>query len=257
MKIEPKNLADVFPIISYIVNQAGRYAFSCQKGGFEVEFKDDMSPVTLVDRNTEELLRKMIREYFPGSGILGEEFGEEKGENGFRFILDPIDGTRSFIAGVPLWGTLLALEYEASPILGAMYVPTEDDVLIGAPGHGCKIGQRQLDIRDDRPIEKARAIIGDFKTTEEEGLGDFARRLTEKVYQIRGWGDCYGYYLLAAGKAEIMMDPYIEYYDVAAIRPIIESAGAVYSDLEGGRDFKVKNAIAAPPKLHEEVLKLL
>ena len=258
MDIHPDKIDEIIPHLNWILLDSGRLANSFFNKEIKVELKEDQSPVTVADKTVEKHLRKLLGKYFPDIGIFGEEQGEELGSNkDFRFVVDPIDGTRSFISGIPLWGTLLALEFQGNPILGAMYAPLFDQVLIGSKGFGCFLGEEEQNINLCGDIAKARLILNDYQLCIQNDQKTFADNLISKVSQVRGWGDCHGYFMVATGQSEIMYDPYIEYYDVAPMRPIIEGAGGAYFSLDGSRDFSSKNAIACSKDLKEKILELI
>ena len=258
--IDTNKLKDVFPVLEDIISTAGRLAYSQQFNNEKrkVMYKEDNSPVTDADMKTESLIRNLIAAEFDNISVLGEEFGLDDRGSEWRFVVDPIDGTRSFMAGIPLWGTLIGLEHEGDPVLGAMYCPLYEKVLIGAPSVGCFFGGKEITIKDDvNDLSKVRAIINDFQLVAKHDHHGFVNELINKVAQIRGWGDAHGYLMVATGRADLMFDPYIEYYDVAAIRPIIEAAGGKFSSLSGARDFSENNAIAAAPRIHEMILEII
>ena len=227
-----------------------------------VERKADASPVTIADRQAEQLLRDRLSAAVPDDGILGEEFGEQPGTSGCRWILDPIDGTKSFIHGVPLYGTLVGLECEGRCPLGIIVVPALDECVYAASGSGAWY------VRGDRSPQRARvsdkATLADslFCTSEtrsfdQRGAAGAYQRLNAAAGLSRTWGDCYGYLLVATGRAEVMVDPIMNVWDAAAIQPIIEEAGGTFTDWQGRPTIHSGEGLATNGRLLAEVLPLL
>jgi histidinol phosphatase-like enzyme (inositol monophosphatase family) len=240
--------------------EAGRLTLRYfQQDNFEVERKSDASPVTIADRSAEQLLRERIAAAFPHDGIIGEEFGTVSGTSGFNWILDPIDGTKSFISGVPLYGTMVAIEHEGRALAGLVYIPGLDEGVYASAGNGCwhfRTGQQPRPVRVSR---KSRLADGLFVTSQ---VDTFSRRgaiatysaLEKAAYITRTWGDCYGYLLVATGRAEVMVDPILNVWDAAAVQPIIEEAGGTFTDWQGQPTIHAGEAIATNGLLLAEVL---
>jgi len=221
-----------------------------------VETKADDTPVTLADRETERVLREKINEAFPSHGIIGEEFGTENGDAEFVWVLDPIDGTKSFVAGVPLFGTLVALLKEGQPILGAIDQPVLDQRVIG-DGTVTRFNGKPVQIRKPSSLEQATLLTTDpLEPAQLHNAAGWAA-LTSTVRLYRTWGDCYGYLLLAAGKADIMVDPIVEKWDLLSLIPIIRGAGGQITDWHGGNPVTGNSIVAAHPDLHGEIMDLL
>ena len=211
----------------------GEIALKHYRSALTVETKGDGSPVTIADREAEEGARAWLATHFPEDGILGEEFGERMGTSGRRWMLDPIDGTKSFVRGVPLWGSLVALVEGEQVLAGAAYFPAVDELVAAAPGEGCWWNGRRASVSRVSSIADATVLITDDRTfpTAEQTAG--WRGLASAAKIARGWGDCYGYLLVATGRAEIMVDPIMNPWDAACFQPIIEEAGGVFTDLRG------------------------
>ena len=230
-----------------------------QQANFQVEKKSDNSPVTVADRSAEQLLRERIAAAFPADGILGEEFGETGGTSGFRWILDPIDGTKSFIHGVPLYGTLIGVEHEGRCSVGLVYMPALDEGVFASAGQGA------WHFRGDSPAQRAsvsskeRLSEGLFVTSAidtfvQRGAAAALAALQKSAYITRTWGDCYGYLLVATGRAEVMIDPILNVWDAAAVQPIVEEAGGTFTDWQGTPTIHAGEAIATNGNVLEEVL---
>ncbi len=222
-----------------------------------VETKADLSPVTIADRGAEELMRARIKKRFPEHGIVGEEFGSEHADAEFVWMLDPVDGTKSFITGVPLWGTLIALLHHGQPVLGCINQPVLDQLLIG-DGTSTLLNGSAVRCRPTRHIADATLLTSDPVNPERYQNGVAFSALQKAVRLSRTWGDCYGYLLVASGWADICVDPIMNPWDVAALVPIMRGAGGTMTDWKGGGPFPAQSTVAcATEELHAEVLAVL
>ncbi|HUG39635.1 MAG TPA: inositol monophosphatase family protein [Longimicrobiales bacterium] len=238
-----------------------------------VETKADGSPVTIADREAERLLRDRIAAAFPDDGILGEEWGEEAGTSGRRWILDPIDGTKSFIHGVPLYGVMVALEADGDAVVGVLRFPPLDETVAAAKGAGCAWNGHPASVSSVDRLDNALVLTTEYarivSTTSPPSLGSrsgedgLAARanglagLAGRAGIVRTWGDCYGYALVATGRAEAMLDPTLNAWDAAAVRPIIEEAGGVFTDWDGNPSHLSGSAVATNAALADEVRRCL
>ncbi len=231
--------------------RAGRATLAHFQTGVATETKPDQSPVTIADRAAEALCRELIGARYPRDGILGEELGETRPGGRRRWIVDPIDGTRSFVHGVPLYSVLLALEEEGEPVLGVIHLPALNETVWAARGEGCWWnGRRALVSQVDRLEDACVCCSGDLVEDEQKTTG--WRVLAARAGTARTWGDAYGYTLVATGRAEAMVDPVVHPWDTAPLRPIIEEAGGVFTDWTGaathlGGDSIATNAALARP----------
>jgi histidinol phosphatase-like enzyme (inositol monophosphatase family) len=233
-----------------------------QTTDFRTEKKSDGSPVTIADRSAEQLLRERIAAAFPHDGILGEEFGETGGTSGFRWILDPIDGTKSFIHGVPLYGTLIGVEHEGRCPAGFVYMPGLDEGVFASAGQGAWHFRGTASPTRAAVSTKAKLSEGLFVTS---AIGTFAERgaaavlesLQKAAYITRTWGDCYGYLLVATGRAEVMIDPILNVWDAAAVQPIVEEAGGTFTDWKGNATIHSGEAIATNGCVLKEILAIM
>jgi len=224
--------------------------------GVSVESKKDSSPVTIADKQAEEVMRESIMKNYPAHGILGEEFGSVNPEAEYQWILDPIDGTKSFICGAITFGTLIALVKNNEPILGVINQPILNEFLIGdnlkANLNGQKVMARNCD-------SLSNAVL---LTTDHFNIGKYQNQknfdeLAKKVNYYRHWGDCYGYYLVATGYADIMIDPVMSVWDSMALIPVIKGAGGIITDYRGNDPLIGKSIVAAGPVIHSEVISIL
>jgi len=229
------------------------------RSNFDIEWKQDGTPVTVADREAEAYLREQIETHFPSDAILGEEFPERPGTSGYRWILDPIDGTKSFVHGVPLYGTLVGVEYERSCVIGAMAFPALGEYIYAAKGYGTWHGQGAAEPRRARVSSVSRLADGLFCMTSptefmEAGRQSAYERLSTQARLTRGWGDCYGYLLVATGRAEVMVDPVLSIWDMAALLPILEEAGGSFTDWQGRATIYGKDGIGTNGHVLAEVL---
>lgn len=199
----------------------------------------------------------MIGERFPEDGLLGEEYGAHNEDSAYVWVLDPVDGTRSFIAGVPLWGTLIALLHEGEPVLGCINQPTTSQLLMG-DGDSTRMNGREFHCRGTTALAQATLVTSDWRAPAKYQDGEAFGRLAGAVSLCRTWGDCYGYYMVATGWADIAVDPVMNPWDIAALVPIIRGAGGVISDWHGGPAWPAGSTVAAAtPALHAAVIELL
>jgi histidinol phosphatase-like enzyme (inositol monophosphatase family) len=225
--------------------------------GLVVEMKSDHTPVTEADRGAEKLMRALIRKKFPGHGIMGEELGEENTGAEFVWVLDPIDGTKSFASACPLFGTLIALLCRGQPVLGVIHQPVLRQLLLG-DGATTTLHGRPVHCRTTARIEDATLLTSDPLTPAKYQNGAAFDSLARQAKLVRTWGDCYGYLLVAGGWADIMCDPVMNPWDIAALVPVIRGAGGVITDWQGRDPVKAKSIVAAAtPALHAEVIAAL
>jgi histidinol-phosphatase len=247
----------VFDVLNEVNRQAGAIVRRYYGTAIEVERKADRTPVTEADREVERFLRGALTKHFPGHGVSGEEYGETPGDSPYRWIIDPIDGTKSFVMRTPLFGTLIALELDGKPILGSIYLPIQNQLLIGSKETGTFLNGEKCGVSATRSLTDARLVITDPMILVGENRHRGIEALAQRVEITRGFGDCFGYFLVACGAADIMIDPVLEYHDVAALGPIVEGAGGRLSNLDGGNDLRARNAVATNGLLHDEVVRVL
>ncbi|MBK9990462.1 MAG: histidinol-phosphatase [Verrucomicrobia bacterium] len=221
-----------------------------------VEFKSDESPVTAADKGAEQLLRSLIAKKFPTHGVIGEEFGNDRPDAEFVWVLDPIDGTKSFITGVPLFGTLIALMHNGQPVLGAIHQPILRQLMVG-DNATTTLNDRAVRLRPTSRIEEATFLTSDPVNPAKYQNGAAYEKLTQRMRLVRTWGDCYGYLLVAAGFADIMCDPIMNPWDIQALIPIIRGAGGVITDWQGRDPVKAESIVAANSSLHPQVIAAL
>ena len=218
-----------------VARLAGDAALRRFRGVLEVETKRDGSPVTVADREAERIAREWIAGRHPADGILGEEYGAARPEARRRWIIDPIDGTKAFVRGVPLWGTLVAVAEGERILAGAAYFPGVGEMLAAAPGEGCWWNDAPCEVSAVDALEGATVLTTDHRESGDRRREDAWRALSHRTAVSRTWGDCYGYLLVATGRAEAMVDARMNPWDAAALQPIIEEAGGVFTDWGGRR----------------------
>jgi histidinol phosphatase-like enzyme (inositol monophosphatase family) len=221
----------------------------------ETSTKTDGSYVTIADREAEEYLRKQIAERFPDDGVLGEEGGESAGRSGRRWILDPIDGTFAFVHGVPFYGVLIALEIDEELVAGVVNIPALDEIVSAAKGVGCFLNGEPARVSNTRELKDALLLSTDFSACAQYGFGPAAELMQARAKTSRTWGDCYGYVLVATGRADVMLDPVMNLWDCAPLLPIMEEAGGTFTDWRGVRTAAGGNAIATNGLLFDEVMR--
>jgi histidinol phosphatase-like enzyme (inositol monophosphatase family) len=216
----------------------------------ETSKKSDGSYVTIADRQAESYLRKRIAERFPDDGILGEEEGESQGTSRRRWILDPIDGTFAFVHGVPLYGVLIAVEIEGEMTVGVVNIPVLAEIVSAAKGLGCFLNGEPAHVSNTAELKDALLLSTSFRFGR-------AAELQEKAKVSRTWGDCYGYVLVATGRADVMLDPVMNLWDCAPLLPIMEEAGGTFTDWAGVRTADGGNSIATNGLLFDEVMEIV
>ena len=229
------NHANLLDVLDEVARLCGDVALSHFRKGLAVEIKPDGSEVTRADREAETAVRGWIEKHFPDDSILGEELGWQESTSGRRWIVDPIDGTRSFVRGVPLWGSLIALEEDGILIGGAISCPATGDLLVAAKGQGCWHNGTKSMVSTIDTIAASTVLTTDSRFVSDVSRAKLWSKLSSDVAAIRGWGDCYGYVLVATGRAELMVDDRMSPWDVAALIPVVEEAGGVFTDWNGRR----------------------
>lgn len=231
--------------------------------GLTVEAKADDSPVTIADRSAEQWARQRIATAYPDDTVVGEEFSEASGTSRYRWVIDPIDGTKSFVCGVPLYSTLLALEYDGEPLGGVIEIPALGETVIAATGHGAwyrrAAGAAWEPARVSQKSTLSEAVIVTSQTDlfARRGAGRQFAELERQCWVSRTWGDGYGYLLVATGRAELMVDAVCNPWDVAAMLPIMSEAGGRFSDWKGLPTCRGGEGLGSNGRLHDQALAIL
>jgi histidinol phosphatase-like enzyme (inositol monophosphatase family) len=250
------NYEDELAVARRAADDAGRFALGHFKTTLAVEAKADGSPVTIADRGAEECLRRVLGQAFPADGFLGEELGETSGRSGRRWIIDPVDGTQSFIRGVPLWGVLVALEDRGTCVLGVIALPALGETLWAVRGGGAFVNGERAHV-SSTPLGDATVLTSDASPRHFGAKHAGFATLLQRSGRHRGWGDCYGYALVATGRAEVMLDPLMNPWDAAAVQPIIEEAGGTFCAWDGTPTIYGGSGLALPAALRDPVLAAL
>jgi histidinol phosphatase-like enzyme (inositol monophosphatase family) len=243
--------------VADVAKLAGDFALSHFGTGIDVIVKGDGSPVTIADRGAEQAARAWIERRFPEDGIVGEEFGTVRSEAKRRWIIDPIDGTKSFIRSVPLWGTLVAVAEGNAVIAGCAYFPVVRELVAAATGQGCFLNGSRCSVSSVNSVAEATVLTTDARFPEHPERGQRWNRLARSASIARTWGDCYGYLMVATGRAEVMVDAIVSQWDTAALYPIITEAGGVFTDWKGTATALGGNAIATNAALDREARTIL
>ncbi len=256
----------------FIVKSAGAIILRhYQDAALQVELKRDRTVVTQADRAAEQFLRQAIQESFPDDTICGEEFGITNGKSGWTWYLDPIDGTQAYARGVPLFGTLIGIEFEKESRVGVIFMPALGEMVFAQKGHGChwqkdirwdgvsfsQVGNLPAKVAKTTSLSDAMFCTTWLQSYKSTNTLDVFHRLADKTGVFRGWGDCYGYLLVATGRAEIMVDPELQVWDSAPMQVILEEAGGRYTTFDGKPDIHGGNGIATNGLLHDQVLAIV
>lgn len=237
----------------------GLHYFRSQR--FDVETKSDGSPVTIADKESELFIRKAIEQAFPEDGILGEEFPEKPGSSGYRWVIDPIDGTASFVHGVPLYGVLIGVESELRSVAGVIHMPALNETAYAARDQGAFHIQRdeapiRANVTRTATIDQSLVCVTGFEYFAKAGHQKLILDLGSSFKRMRGWSDCYAHLLVATGRADAVVDPIMNPWDSAASIIIVEEAGGRYTDFTGNPTAYGNNAIISNGHIHQELLAL-
>jgi len=243
--------------VAEVAKVAGDFAMSHYARNIAVETKGDGSPVTVADRGAEERARAWIEQRFPEDGILGEEFGDVRPDARRRWIIDPIDGTKSFVRTVPLWGTLVAVTEGDSVLAGCAYFPAVAETVVAGLGDGCFWNGTRCSVSSQNDLKSATVLVTDDTFVDNEKRVRAWRKLAASAGVVRTWGDCYGYLLVATGRADVMADDIVSPWDAAALYPIITEAGGVFTDWTGSPTAFGGDIIATNAALSAQVRNIL
>ncbi len=237
---------------------AGKISLGYFQAGVQADTKTDGSPVTIADRKVEEFIRGRIEKAYPQHAIAGEEYGKSGSESAsHRWWIDPIDGTKSFVHGVPLYSVLIGLEIEGKSEVGAVYLPGLDEMLAAARGEGCWWNGRRTRVTGTHRLEDSTICFTEPKTFWKYGRGEVFEGLMQRSKLFMGWNDAYGYFLVATGRADAMVDPGMNPWDCAPFPPIFREAGGVYCDWNGKEWIHGKDGLATSQALLPYLLKAL
>jgi len=250
-------LSELLDVATHLAWTGGRRTLAWFNTAVPHEHKADGSPVTLADKDAEAAMRALLRERYPDHGIVGEEHGEEPGRVPVRWIIDPIDGTRTFLRGVPFYGTLVGVEVEGQPAVGVIYIPALDELVAAARGLGCTWNGRRCRVADTQRLDASLVVATDLTAVSRRLGASRYDALVSATAMQRTWADCYGYVLVATGRAEVSMDAAMQLWDNAALLPVIEEAGGRFTSWRGERTIQPGDSVATNGRVHEDVLRLL
>ena len=264
------NLQPYLNFAKQLAYRAGRITLGYYNKGIQHDLKQDASPVTAADRATEEFIRGEIEKNYPTHAIVGEEFGassspmgrgmsagQGEGGNSFRWIVDPIDGTKSFLKGVPFYSVLIALEIEGVSRVGAVCFPALDEILYGADGLGAWWNGHRARVSEVSKLKEAVFCYTSWSAFRTKDRLKVFEHLDDGCFFGRGWSDAYGYHMVATGRAEIMLDPEVQIWDVAPFPPIFREAGGFFGSWEGEGGHTFGEGFAVNAALKRKVMKLM
>lgn len=237
--------------------KAGDLARDYYETTFEIEHKKDDSPVTIADRKAEQLVRTLVAQAFPADGFLGEEYGDQPGTSGFRWIIDPIDGTKSFIRHIPLWATLIGLEYQNEQIGGVAYIPVFGMTYRALRGANAYLNERKIRVSEVATLSESLACYSSINWFLKAGKEKAFLELAARTARQRGYGDFYGFVLVAEGAAELMVEQGVNPWDIAATKAIIEEAGGTFTDWRNIPTISRPDVLASNGRVHAEALAIL
>jgi histidinol phosphatase-like enzyme (inositol monophosphatase family) len=243
--------------VSEIANVAGRVALSHFGGALSVEHKSDGSPVTIADRAAEQAAHDWVDARFPEDGIAGEELDALRPTARRQWLIDPIDGTKTFVRGVPLWGTLVAVCEGRDVLAGAAFFPALDELVVAERGAGAWWNGARCHVSSVASMANALVVATDCRFSAVPERKPDWDRLAARSAMSRSWGDCYGYLLVATGRAEVMVDPVLADWDAAALLPVIVEAGGTFTDWSGRSWAFGKSAVATNAALSADARTLL
>ncbi|HXM35657.1 MAG TPA: inositol monophosphatase family protein [Pyrinomonadaceae bacterium] len=257
MAVDKSELKDLLAFAVELARGAGEITLKYFRRAPQTDTKADGSFVTIADRETEGYLRRSISRRFPADGLLGEEEGESEGSSRRRWIIDPIDGTFSFVHGVPFYGVMIGLEIAGQLCLGVVNIPALNEIVYAAKGVGCFYNGEPACVSQTATLEESLLLSTDFGTCAQYGFEMATGQLQRRAKARRTWGDCYGHVLVATGRAEVMLDPVMNLWDCAALLPILEEAGGTFTDWSGARTIHGGNAISTNGVLFAEVMSVV
>jgi histidinol phosphatase-like enzyme (inositol monophosphatase family) len=257
MALKKKHMEDLLKFSLKIVRKSEDITQQYFNTKIKHKLKENKTPVTKADTECEKYLVKKIHSKYPGHSILAEESGIADNKSEFKWIIDPIDGTKNFMRGYPFWGTLLALEHESDVVLGVISMPALYEVIYAAKGFGCFCNDKKMKVSKTEELGKSYLIYGGIEYILNEPYKERFFTLASLCNYDRGFGDCHGHSFILKGMAEIMVDPHVEPYDIAATKICIEEAGGILTDIKGNNTIYGGNALISNGILHGELLELL
>ncbi len=252
------DLRDVLEVAHELAWQAGKITLRYFQSGVVADRKADMSPVTVADRETEAFLRDAISARYPEHTVLGEEDGTSGStDSPWRWILDPIDGTKAFVRGMPIYGVMIGVEYEGKAVVGVVNMPALGEIVVAARGLGCWWNGRRCQVSQVSTLGEGLLLSTSATRYPDYGKQAQFDRLTSTAGLFRTWGDCYGYLMVATGRAEAMIDPKMNIWDAAPLLPILQEAGGTFTDWQGVARIDGGEGLATNGLVYDEVLRCI
>lgn len=236
-----------------IAKIGGHHTLKYFNKNIEVINKADNSPVTKADRETEQIIRQEIEKRYPDHGIIGEEFEQTNPDSSIQWVLDPIDGTKSFIHGIPFYTTLIGILIDNEPQVGIIYAPALKELCAAAIGFGATLNGEPCSVRDTESLEESTFLVTEIRRFRNMGQQEIFEELMDKTKLHRTWGDAYGHMMVATGRADLMYDPELSIWDAAALLPVLQEAGGVFSDNEGNQTIHTGNGFSTNKALFPKV----
>ena len=257
MDVKQTELRELLDFATRLAHEAGRLTLGYFGRTIDTEFKTDDSPVTVADKEAERLIRERIEAAYPQHGILGEEFGETNAGASYRWIIDPIDGTKSFMRGVPLYGVLIGLEIDGRTEVGVTYFPALNELVYAASNEGCFLNGRRCFVSQTKSLERAFVSFTDASSFSKYNRTAEWERVQAATYYRVGWSDAYGHMLVATGRLDIMLDPIMNPWDCGPFPVLLREAGGYFGSWSGEEGIYAGEAMSTTSKLLPDVLKLL
>lgn len=251
-------MQDILNFAHELAWQTGKITMRYFQTKITTDRKSDNSPVTIADREAEKYMRQSIQARYPEHAILGEEDGlSGPREAPWRWILDPIDGTKAFVRGMPIYGVMIGIEHEGEAVVGVVNMPALGEIVYAAKGLGCWWNGRQCRVSEVKTLKEGLLLTTCATRYDTYGKQAAYERLVDESGLFRTWGDCYGYLMVATGRAEAMMDPIMNIWDAAALLPILHEAGGTFTDWTGTATIDGGNGIATNGLVFDEVMRLI
>ncbi len=254
---------DLRPLLDFATElafDAGRLTlgyFGRSTESLGLEHKADLSPVTLADREAETLIRRRVGAKYPEHAVVGEEYGEDDRDASYRWIVDPIDGTKAFVRGVPLYGVLVGLEVEGRIEVGVANFPALNELCAAATGLGCTLNGRAVRVSDAKSLLESTVGFTDIASFAKYGRAEAWGRIASAAYDRRGWSDAYGHMLVATGRMEAMLDPVMNAWDCGPFPVLLREAGGFFGDWSGQETIYGGEALSTTRALLPELLSLV
>lgn len=257
MGLKNKQLERLTEFAEKTIKKANLITLKYYSKKIKYRVKENLTPVTAADIKAENFILGRIKEKFPSHSIHAEEHGSADNNSDFKWIIDPIDGTKNFMRKYPFWGTLLSLEFQGEVVLGVISMPVLKEFYIAAKGKGCYMNGKKMKVSKVKKLSDSYLLHGGLNYIFSEPYRQNFVNLVHNVYYDRGFGDCHGHTYIINGKAEVMVDPHVAPYDVAPVKICVEEAGGRFTDINGKNTIYSGSAVVTNGRVHDAVLELL